>query len=347
MSAIVWSPGRVGLMKPSKSEPIPTWRYEPVSDLIRSMWRASASTESESERGPGRPSPSRIWWLAKIRPITPSRAAIRLTVSSRQVVLLAPESAAGVRAEDRNRALGVDLVEQREGVRERAIAHVRDIDQDALVHERPQRRPAELGQALPGLREQEPVDPVGDEWDRRCVRGDAPEEQVRERHVGHAAAAQLGHGALDLGAGPAEVEAALDRVDEHDLAGVEQPVELPRTVGDGRRARVMLRQVLLHELQLAYERGRVLRLRWRAVGLAEVHLVEGRVQHRVHEPHLAGLERGEGHARERVRRRVVGEPAEQPDDRRPATGRCGVAACAPGPSSSTVDGWSSGARCMA
>ena len=54
----------------------------------------------------------------------------------------------------------------------------------------------------------------------------------------------------------------------------------------------------------------------RAVGLLQVHLVEGRVEDGEHEPCVAGAERLERNARERVGLRVVREAAEQAHDRR-------------------------------
>ena len=63
-----------------------------------------------------------------------------------------------MRGDHRDRAAGVELVEQREGVLERALAHVADVDEYALGDHRADRGATELGEADARLGKQCAVD---------------------------------------------------------------------------------------------------------------------------------------------------------------------------------------------
>ena len=91
---------------------------------------------------------------------------------------------------------------------------------------------AELRQAhVSGCGKTRPVEPVGQERERRRVGRDAAEEQVGERDVGDAAAGELGDVGVDLLLRVAEREAALDGVDHRRRARREGGVERGRVVG--------------------------------------------------------------------------------------------------------------------
>ena len=157
------------------------------------------------------------------------------------------------------------------------------------------------------------VERVGQERERRRVGGDAAPEQVGERDVGDAARGERDDVRVDVGRRGAEVEAALDAVDEADDAVGEGAVELGLvvdTVAPGCAA-----DLRLDLLELLEQAGEVARLRQRAVGLVEVHLVERRVEHRQPHAHAAGGEEVGGHARPRVPAAVVQQPARDPQDR--------------------------------
>ena len=145
------SPPIVGLMKPSKSEPIAACSCEPVSSCRRSAWRAITSKDSSNvfvfltdavvELVLGEDQPDHA--------AAGGDAAHRVVV---EVVLLLAEAVAGVRGDDgmlgrRGAALAVEPVEQLEGLLQRVAAHVRDVDQHALAVHRAHGRLAELGEA--------------------------------------------------------------------------------------------------------------------------------------------------------------------------------------------------------
>ena len=72
----------VGLMKPSKSEPMATCSCEPVISCRRSTWRAITSKDSSNVFVSRLRTPSLSWCWARISPITPPRAAMPRTAAS-------------------------------------------------------------------------------------------------------------------------------------------------------------------------------------------------------------------------------------------------------------------------
>ena len=247
-----------------------------------------------------------------IRPTTPSRSAIRRIVLVAQHVLLLAEAIAGMRRDHRRRRHSGRLVEVIQHVAHRPVAHVGEVDQDALPHHRLDRRAAEVREPLVGLREQPPIEPVGKEGDRRRVGRDVSPHEVGERHVGNPAAREPAHGIGHLGLGGAEVIAALHAVDEGDLALALGPIEVVRVVRDERLGVVVVADVALDEVGLSQDRLGVLGAGRRRVLLAERELVEERIQHRQGDLDVAGAQRPHRHPGAGPEGPVVPEPARQP-----------------------------------
>lgn len=123
----------------------------------------------------------------------------------------------------RHLACGVAFVEQLECIEHRPFAHVRDVDQHAVVEHRVDRGSPELAQAhFLWLWEQHAVEPVGEEGQGRRVGGDAAPEEMRHGDVGDAALGELRHVGADRVLVVAEVKAALHRVYEHQLSRAER-----------------------------------------------------------------------------------------------------------------------------
>ena len=200
---------------------------------MRSMCRTSTPTESASELGAGPRTPSRIWWLAKIRPITPSRSAILLTVSS--VDGCTPGGRSGSRRATRAPAPGAPgpARSSSSSVSSSAasLACERSISTRWSSSARTAASPSVVRPSSRRCGNRQPVDPVGDERDRRRVRGHLAEEEVGERHVGHAPGGELRDRPLDLARRGPEVEAALHAVHEHDLPRRQEPRRAPRGRG--------------------------------------------------------------------------------------------------------------------
>src|SRR4051812_37000074 len=134
-----------------------------------------------------------------------------------EVVVLAAEAKADVGRDQRDASAGIELVEELQDVGGATGADVGEVDENSLGNHRADKRAAELGEPNGGLREEEVVDEVGEEGDGVRVGGDEAVEEVGDRDVGDPPAGQLADVALDLLGGGAEVEAALDAVDEGEL----------------------------------------------------------------------------------------------------------------------------------
>jgi hypothetical protein len=219
-------------------------------------------------------------------PVTLGHAADALL---RESVLLRAKSKTAVAGEHGHVVLPVQALEQREGIGERPVAHVGEVDQHPLADHRPHGGLPQVGQSHLGLGEEASVEPVRQERDRGGVGRHVAPHQMRDGDIGDPTARELRDGAVDLGRRPTEVVAALDAVDERDLALVERPLELEWGVRDDRRLGVPLADVLLHRLDIAKQRRKIRGLRLRRVGLAELELVEERRQHRQRDAHLAFL----------------------------------------------------------
>ena len=228
-------------------------------------------------------------------------------------VLLVPESKGAVRGDHRDPPIGIQLVEELEGVGDRPGAHVREVDHDALANHRPDRGPAELGEAELGLGKHQPVEPVGKKRQGRRVGGNAAPEQVREDDVRDAPARQGGHRGVDRLGRLAEVKAALDAVDQRDAPAVELAIERVGITNDRGGGGVALVDVRLDHVELADQARQVFGLRRRAVWSIEVELVEERVDHRERDADPALLKLGDRHPRSALERAVVGDPAGEPD----------------------------------
>jgi hypothetical protein len=223
------------------------------------------------------------------------------------VVLVVADPAGDVRRD--HRGAGIHHAER---VVDRLLVHVRDVDQDVVLGHRPHGGLSECGQPdVALLREQQLVEGVGHERDRRRVLGHSAPEQVRERDVGDALLRELGDAGGDLGLVGPEGEAALDAVDEPDPAGLDRRVERVGVAHHLRAAeRLLARDVAFHELDLLAQRLDVARARRRAVGLVEVHLVERLEEHREDRAHVALAAQLDGDRRRPARPLVVEQPRE-------------------------------------
>jgi hypothetical protein len=229
-------------------------------------------------------------------------------------VALLPEPISGVGRDNRQRALRVGLVEQVERLVEGALAHVRHVDEHALPRHRAYGCAPELGETLGRLRKQPAVEPVGHERQRGGVCCDATPDKVRQRDVGDAPARQHGDRAVDRFRLSPQVEAALDAVDEGDLAALDGGAQRCHVADDDRVLSVMLGDVLIDQLELAHEPRQVAGLGRRGVRGIEGELVEERIEHREDEPDAALLKRGHRHARPAVEGPVVAEAPREPDE---------------------------------
>ena len=150
-SAADSTPPIVGLMKPSRSEPIATW-----SGPIASMWRSSTASDSR-ERLRVRPAHAVVELV--LGEDQPDHAAARDDPRDRpvgEVVALAAEAVAGVRGDHGivrrvGAGLAVERLDELERRVDRVLAHVADVD--AARRSRTSRarrpRPAATGPACP------------------------------------------------------------------------------------------------------------------------------------------------------------------------------------------------------
>jgi len=156
---------------------------------------------------------------------------------------------------------------------------VREVDQDPLIDHRVHDLAPDRGEAfVVGLRKDSVVEPVGQERQRGGVGRDIPEEEVRNRHVGHSHPCEGPNVALDFRTLAPKLETSLDRVDQDRDAVAQQRVEFTGRVGDCDIAAMRL-DVVLNRLVLLDDVVEIALPRRGAVGLGQVHLVERLVEH--------------------------------------------------------------------
>jgi hypothetical protein len=95
-------------------------------------------------------------------------------------------------------------------------------------------------------------------------------------------------------------------VDQNRSPSAEQPVEFGRGMGDD-DVGIGGSCVTLDQFEFGEKTRGVAVLRWGAVGLGQVHLVERRVQHGQHRTDIAFAHQRAGHARPVTGSLVVGE----------------------------------------
>lgn len=226
------------------------WSKDPVTSAMWSIWAQINSSESAAVSSWTCPPRRSRKVLAIDHAEHATAVGDRADRRVEQAVGVLAQPARHVRGDHGHLAVGrIALVEQRERVRERLLAHVRDIDQHVVAHHRIDERRAELAEAGLRLREHEPVQPVGKERDRRRVGGHAAPEQMCHGDVGHPARCQLADVGGDLLRLGAEVEAALHGVDQRQCARLQAPFER-RAVVRNRRPAVVTGDVVLDCLEL-------------------------------------------------------------------------------------------------
>jgi hypothetical protein len=153
---------------------------------------------------------------------------------------------------------------------------VAEVDQDAVFDQATHHRFSTGGEPVrPALGEDEVVDPVREEGERVGVRRDLAEDEVGDSDVADPPLAQLGAIGGDFLVAVAEVEAALDAVDQGGGAVGDRGIQLRPVVHEAQLRPVVRRNLLLDCFEVGDEPGEVAGLGRGSVVGVQVELVEG------------------------------------------------------------------------
>ncbi len=232
-----------------------------------------------------------------------------------QVVAQAAESVRRVRGHDGYLALRVERVEPGKRFTQRALAHMSHVDQDVLLHQRVDRRLPQVRQAQGWLREQQPVEPVRQERQRRSIGRHVAPEQVRERHIRDAQVREAAHVGTHALGRVAQVKPPFHGVNQRDLVLDCRGLELGGVLDHHRIGAESRGDVALHPRDLGLQVREVVPQGRSAVRLVEIDLVERLIQDRQDHANVARLQIGHCDGR-LTRRGVVGHAVRERQDER-------------------------------